>query len=594
MDTLLIAVASAVLYIVAYNTYGRWLSRKIFNLDPARETPSIKRNDGMDYVPSDRSVVFGHHFTSIAGTGPIVGPAIAVIWGWVPALLWVVFGSILIGAVHDFAALVMSLRNQGRTIGDYCGDIINRRVRLLFLTIIMFALWIVIAIFGLVIATVFAAFPQSVGPVWLQIPIAMTLGWWVYRRAGSPLLGSLASVVLMYLSIWLCSHFPALQLSPDKLPGWISPIGFWTILLLIYCFIASILPVQVLLQPRDYINSHQLMLAMGLLLLGIVVARPALSGVAPAFRTGVEGAPMIFPFLFIIIACGACSGFHCLVSSGVSSKQLRSEADAQYVGYGAMLLEGMLAVIVILACCAGLGLGWNGLTGSEAWSAKYASWSSAQGLGNVMTAVVAGGGNLINAVGIPQEFAQGILGVFIASFAATTLDSSTRLQRYVISELGATIQLPALSNKYIATGLAVVSGLALAMFDVATHAEGFLEGLKSGGKGALTLWPLFGAVNQLLAGLALLVATVWLYRKGKPVVITLIPMVFMLLMTGWGLGAELHKFAFGESRNLALLFIGGTILLLEIWMIVEAVVYTMGLRAQRAAGKELPELVESA
>lgn len=596
MDTLLIAVGAGVLYLVAYHTYGKWLARRIFGLDPARPTPATVREDGRDYVPSRKEMVFGHHFTSIAGTGPIVGPAIAVVWGWLPALLWVLFGSILIGAVHDFSALVMSLRNQGRTIGDFCGDIVNRRVRILFLVIIMFALWVVIAIFGLVIATVFARFPQAVIPVWFQIPVAVALGWWVYKRNGSPLAGSIVSVVVMYLSIWLCSHYTALQISPDRLPSFISPLGFWTVLLLVYCFVASTLPVQILLQPRDYINSHQLMLAMGLLGLGIVVARPELVGVAPAVRPNVEGAPMMFPFLFITIACGACSGFHCLVSSGVSSKQLKSEGDAQYVGYGAMLLEGMLAVVVILACCAGLGLGFNGLSGSDAWASKYSGWGSANGLGNVMAAVVAGGGNLIGSLGIPADFAQGILGVFIASFAATTLDSSTRLQRYVISELASTVKVPALKNMFVATGIAVVSGLFLAMFDV-FQADSLAEGLKKGGKGGMALWPLFGATNQLLAGLALLVATVWLYRKNKPVWITGLPMIFMLAMTGWGLVSELGGMltpADGEPRNVLLLAIGTIILVLEIWMVAEACIFLAKLRAKRAAGIALPDLVESA
>ncbi len=598
MDTLFIAVGSAILYIVAYRTYGRWLSRKIFNLDPGRKTPASVHEDGKDYVPSHRSMVFGHHFTSIAGTGPIVGPAIAIVWGWLPALIWVLVGSIFIGAVHDFAALVMSLRNQGRTIGDYCGDIINRRVRLLFLIIIMFALWIVIAIFGLVIAVVFQMFPQSVLPVWFQIPISVALGWWVYKRSGNAFIGSIVSVALLYASIWLTSHFEFLQISPDMLPGWISPVVFWTVLLLTYCFIASTLPVHVLLQPRDYINSHQLLLAMGLLALGILWARPEMTSAAPTVRMKVEGAPLLFPFLFITIACGACSGFHCLVSSGVSSKQLKSEGDAQYVGYGAMLLEGMLAVIVILACTAGLGMGFgteNGLlTGAEAWNAKYANWGSASGLGNVLTAVIAGGGNLISSLGIPEEFAMGIIGVFVASFAATTLDSSTRLQRYVISELGNTIRVPQLKNIFVATAIAVISGFILAVFDVFTSPDGIAQGLRTGGKGGMILWPLFGATNQLLAGLALLVATVWLYRKEKPIWITALPMVFMLFVTGWGLLDLMGGFLQAEPRNFLLLSIGAVIFVLELWMVVEAFVYMGSLKALKRSGKEIPELFESA
>ncbi|MDK2970669.1 MAG: carbon starvation protein [Candidatus Sumerlaeota bacterium] len=605
MTTVLIAVASAVLYLVAYHTYGRWLARKIFQLDPSRPVPSQVHEDGKDYVPSPRSVVFGHHFTSIAGTGPIVGPAIAVFWGWLPALLWVLFGSILIGAVHDFASLVMSLRNQGRTIGDYCGDIINRRVRILFLLIIMFALWIVIAIFGLVIASVFKIFPASVFPVWTQIPIAVALGIWI-SRGGNLKLGGIVALLLMYLTIWLSSTFPALQfavLDPGAAaPGGgqtsfglshLSGVGFWTILLLIYCYIASILPVQTLLQPRDYINSLQLIVAMGLLFLGLLAARPEM--VAPAARlTDATGsAPLLFPFLFITIACGACSGFHCLVSSGVSSKQLKSEGDAQFVGYGSMLLEGMLAVLVIIACTAGLGMGSDkGLLGADAWNGQYGLWQ--EGLGASLAAFIPGAANMMERIPfVTHDFARAVMGVFVASFAATTLDSTTRLQRYVISELGNSINVRALMNRHVATGIAVLTGLVLAMFDV-FRADSLLEGLKTGGKGGLVIWPLFGATNQLLAGLALLVATVWLYRKGKPIWLAALPMVFMLTMTGTGLVLNLRTYLLAEKKDWLLILVGMGVLVLQTWMIVEAATYLWRLRARKAQGIALPELVESA
>lgn len=604
METVLIAVGSAILYVVAYHTYGKWLARKIFNVDPERTVPSIARSDGKDYVPSHRDIVFGHHFTSIAGTGPIVGPAIAVIWGWLPALLWVLFGSIFIGAVHDFASLVMSLRNQGRTIGDFCGDIINKRVRILFLLIIMFTLWIVIAIFGLVIAVVFSNFPQAVLPVWLQIPIAVGLGIYLIR-GGKPSLGGIVAVVLMFITVVLAGEFDWMRLmvvsessgaAGEIVFPWTSPIVFWTILLLIYCYIASILPVQTLLQPRDYINSYQLIIAMGLLFLGVLAARPEMVAPATNFHgNNLAAAPLVIPFLFITIACGACSGFHCLVSSGVSSKQLRSESDAQYVGYGAMLLEGMLAVLVILACCAGLGMGFKGLVGQEAWLAQYSSWSG--GLSAVLPALISGAGNMMTSLPlISQPVAEAIVGVFIASFAATTLDSSTRLQRYVISELADTVHVGALKNRYVATSLAVLSGLALATFDV-FRAPTLGEGLRSGGMGGMTLWPLFGATNQLLAGLALLVATVWLYRKGKPMWITGLPMVFMLAMTGAGLVMQLNAFlnpASGKEPNWFLFIVGTAIFLLQVWMIVEALLFVLRLRAEKSKGLPLPELIESA
>lgn len=383
MFTLLIALASFFGFIIAYNTYGRYLSRKIFSLSTDSDVPSKMLRDDKDYLPTKKEVIFGHHFTSIAGTGPIVGPAIAVFWGWLPALLWVVFGSIFIGAVHDFGSLVVSMRNHGQTMGQVAGRVINARAKFLFLIILFFALTIVIGIFGLVIAIIFAYYPASVLSVWIEIPIAIAIGFWVYRKGGGLLGASLAALAIMYLCVvigayWLPIKIPAVS----ALGAFGTPIVLWTGILLIYCFIASVLPVWTLLQPRDFINSHQLILALALLLLGLFVAgitgQADLLTSAPAIAKDIPvDAPPIWPFLFITIACGAVSGFHCLVSSGTSSKQLSCETHAKTVGYGGMLLEATLAVIVILACCAGLGMGVKDkqsglmLTGRAAWETKY-------------------------------------------------------------------------------------------------------------------------------------------------------------------------------------------------------------------------------
>ncbi len=333
MTTLLIAVGSFVGFIVAYNTYGRWLAQKVFALDPAADVPSKLLEDGVDYVPSKRSLVFGHHFTSIAGTGPIVGPAIAVFWGWLPALLWVVFGCIFIGAVHDFGALVVSMRNRGQTIGEIAGRMISSRTKILFLLVLFFALTIVLAIFGLVIAAIFDKYPQSVLAVWISLPIAIFIGLRLRYGSQNLLAMSIVSLVLIYATIYIGTYYLPIVLPVS------NPTVVWTIILLVYCAIASVLPVWLLLQPRDYVNSHQLFLALGLLVVGLAVA--CLTGKAdliestPTLTSDLpDGTPPIWPFLFITIACGAISGFHCLVSSGTSSKQLESETDAQLIGYG--------------------------------------------------------------------------------------------------------------------------------------------------------------------------------------------------------------------------------------------------------------------
>ncbi|MFI4897491.1 MAG: carbon starvation protein A, partial [Phycisphaerales bacterium JB059] len=283
MMTVLIALGSFVLYIVAYRTYGRYLARRVFRIDPERVPPSEELCDGVDFVPSRKELVFGHHFTSIAGTGPIVGPAVAVVWGWVPALIWVLVGSIVMGAVHDFGSIVISMRHKGRTVADLAGDVVNARVRLLFLLVVVMGLWIVLAVFGLVIAAVFSIFPSSVLPVICQAPIAIGLGIWM-TRGGSLLLGTVVAVGLMYASIAVSANSEWAQLTlPSMITDHISAIGFWTLVLLAYVAVASVLPVQWLLQPRDYINSWQLLVAMGLLLVGLVVARPPIVAEAVNF-----------------------------------------------------------------------------------------------------------------------------------------------------------------------------------------------------------------------------------------------------------------------------------------------------------------------
>jgi carbon starvation protein len=554
MSSVYLAIGVAVLYLVAYNTYGRFLGRRLFKLSADAIVPSQAQNDGVDFVPTKKPILFGHHFTSIAGTGPIVGPAIAIIWGWVPALVWILVGSVFMGAVHDFGALVVSLRHQGRSIGDVAGDVVNGRVRTLFLLIIFLALWIVVAIFGVVIALVFDMYPQAVIPVWLEIPIAIWLGHMIYRRGAAHLPLSLIAVLVMYVTVVLGAWLP---LKMPALLG-LSPVGVWVIVLLIYAYVASTLPVQTLLQPRDYINSHQLFVAMGLLTLGVLVARPVM--VAPPIHASPAGAPAIWPMLFVVVACGAISGFHSLVSSGTSAKQCDGETSAQAIGYGGMLLEGMLAVFVIIACGAGLAMGLARgdelLTGTEAFTEQYSSWAAAAGLGSKIGAFVTGATNMISRIGIPETVIITVMGVFVVSFAATTLDTATRLQRYVVSELGRAWNVPAVTGKHPATIIAVGTALALAFYN-------------GSGKGALTLWPLFGSVNQLLAGLALLVITVYLARQRARIIYTLLPMIFMLVMTGWAMIVNLKGYLAAE--NWVLLAIGLAVCVLEVWMVIESV-----------------------
>lgn len=555
MESIIMMLTVFVGYIIMYRVYGKFIGSKIFKLNDKNPVPSVELEDGVDFVPTKKEVIFGHHFASIAGTGPIVGPAIAVIWGWLPALIWVFVGSIVMGATHDLGTLIVSMRNQGKSLSEFTGKYINARTKYFLFFIIFLELWIVVAIFGLVIALLFEMFPQSVIPVWLQIPIAVYLGYLVYKKGANLAISSLVAVAVLYLTIVLGSYFPF------EMPGMfgLSSVAIWAIILLIYAFIASVIPVTTLLQPRDYINSHQLVVALILLVLGVLVTgfNGELHTVAPAIRPHPEGSPSLWPFLFITIACGAISGFHALVSSGTSSKQVSKETDSLFVGYGSMLLEGSLATLVIIATTAGIGMGYltkNGevITGVSAWTSHYSSWSAAGGLSSKVGAFVEGAANMIESIGISKSIAMTIMGVFVATFAGTTLDTATRVQRYLLTETFP----KTFKNKYISTAFVVIMALVLV----------FSSG--ADGKGALALWPIFGAVNQTLAALALIVVTIYLKSRSKwGWLVTALPAVFMIAVSLWAVAD--NQFNFGSKHNFMLQALNAIIFISMVWITVE-------------------------
>lgn len=554
----LVFLLALIWFFVMYKLYGNYVAKKIFKLDNKRVTPAHELKDGVDYVPTNKWVVWGHHYTSIAGLGPIVGPSIGVIWGWVPALLWITIGTVFAGAVHDFSALVISMRNKGKSLGEVTAKIVGPRARYLFFIVIFLELWIVIAIFALIMGILFNMYPSSVFPVWMEIPIAILLSHMVFKRGKSLDKWSWIALIAMYATIFIGVFMPI------KLPG--NAIVTWLVIMLVYCYIASVLPVETLLQPRDYINAHELVVAIGLIAIGAVgalIASPQhLAIVAPSFNFYAKGAPSFWPFIFVTISCGAISGFHSLVASGTSSKQVDKESDAKLIGYGGMVSEGILAALVILAVSAGIGTDASTKSaGIALWNQHYASWATASGLGAKIGAFINGSAKMLSYLFGTSAYMKGfvttVMGVFIVSFAGTTLDTATRAQRYVVQEFGKDIHAKWMTKKHPATLIAVVSAFALAM-------------AAPNGKGALILWPLFGTVNQLLAGLALLVATVYLIKKKTHYLITTIPMIFMILMTGWAMVMNIQHF--GKTHNWLLLAIGIIVFVTMLWLIVEAVI----------------------
>ncbi len=544
MNAAILAGIVVVMFAVGYRFYAGFLSRHVFALADDEPVPSRELEDGIDYVPTRLPVLWGHHFASIAGAAPIVGPAIAVIWGWLPALLWVGIGTIFMGATHDFAALVISLRHRGRSIGEISGVVLNRRTRTLFLVIISFLIWVVLAVFAFIIGTLFKSNPGSIFPINVQIVVSMVLGWLIYKR-GIPLfipsiIGYVALLAAVFYGDTFAAAFPAL--------GEISVLS-WVWVLLIYSLVASVLPVWLLLQPRDYLNSHQLVTGLVALGLGLVFLQPTV--VAPAINLNPEGAPSMIPFLFVTIACGAISGFHGLVSSGTTSKQVGRMTDARPIGYGGMLAEGTLGMLAVLAATAGF-------ASTEEWYVHYASWGEANGLAAKLGAFVDGGATFVAALGIPVDAAKTFMAVIVIAFAATSLDTGARIQRLVIAELAESHGVPALTNRYLASVLGIGAALLLAV-------------TQGGGDGGLALWPLFGTTNQLVAGVTLLVVSIWLKHQGKPVVFTLIPMALVASVTLWAMTGELLEYYADFERLWLLAISGSVILVLDIWILIEGV-----------------------
>jgi carbon starvation protein len=486
--------------------YSRFIAERIYRLDHSFVTPAHELEDGIDYVPTNRYVLWGHHFTSVAGAAPIVGPAIAVYWGWVPAVLWVVFGTIFFAGVHDFGALWASNRHKGRSMGALSEAVVGTRTRSLYMIVVFLLLLMVNSVFGVVIASSFVSTPSAVFPAWAAIVVALVIGQLVHRRFNLIVL-SLGGVAVLYWSIYAGSSLP-LEL-PRGLFG-LEPQANWIIILFVYAAIASMLPVWVLLQPRDFINGMQLVVGLILLYGSVFLFMPDIS--APAFNSPLSASgPPIVPLLFVTIACGAVSGFHGIVASGTTSKQLDKETDARFVGYLGAVGEGTLALITIVTVSS-VALAAT----PEAWRAIYHEFGST-GAGTF----IAGGANLIeHGWGIPAHVAQTLLATMVVLFAGTTMDSGVRLQRYIVQEWGLIYRIPLLTNGYLATCLAVGTCLLLA----------FGAGGASGG-GGMIIWPLFGATNQILAGMTLLIISVFLIKLGRPSYYTMLPMLFVFTMS---------------------------------------------------------------
>jgi carbon starvation protein len=550
MPGIVVLVIVLAIFALGYRYYSSYIAAKVYGLDPEFLVPSREFEDGVDYIPTNKHVLFGHHFTSVAGAAPIVGPAIAVFWGWGPALAWVVLGTVFAAGVHDFGSIVVSVRNKGRNIGTLTGAVINPRARTLFLLIIFFLLTLVNAVFAVVIANLFVGNPGAVVPIFLEIPLAIGIGQYIYKKKTGALIPSIVGVVLLYVMIPVGQAFP-ITLDAVVDPLGITPRTGWIIIMFAYAFIACRLPVWVLLQPRDYINSHQLFIALAVIFLGLSIGLDTVD--APFLNDAVpEGSPSWFPFLFVTIACGAISGFHSLVASGTTSKQIASEPDARYVGYMGAVGEGSLALGAVLAVSAGLA------TSLSEWEAAYPDFGTAStgAVGNFVSGIA----QFVSYLGVPTATGAIFAAVVVISFAATTMDTGVRLQRYIIQEIGELAGIKVLARSiWLSTVLAVLVPFGMALVP-GPDERGFTFG---------RLWTLFGTTNQLTAGLALSVIAVWVLRRGRPALPVIIPLVFLLAMTSYALVLNLIDFV--DQGDWLLATLDAVIFVLAVWLIIEAV-----------------------
>jgi len=485
MNLLTILILAIVVFLIAYNVYGSYLD-KLMGVDEKAKTPAHTMNDGVDYVPAKAPVLLGHHFASIAGAGPITGPIAAVVFGWLPCFLWIVLGSVFVGGVHDYFGLITSVRHKGKSVGEIIGQYVGKSARTWFLLFTWLTLVLIIAVFAILTAQAFAANGSVATAGFLMMLIALGMGFALYRANISLPIVTVGGVILLFVAIWISLNWPFLFFNQVT----------WTWILMGYVILASILPVWVLLQPRDYLSSFLLYAALIGGVIGIFIVRPTL--VYPSYTTFKTGVGYLFPMLFVTIACGAVSGFHSLVASGTTSKQLSNEKDARMIGYGSMLIEGVLAVI---------SLGAAAMLTQEGMKVGLAEWGGAVGV------FAHGMGKFLAGLGVPEETGIVFGSLTVSAFLITTLDTATRLGRYSFEELTAE-KFPAVSNKFYGTFITVIFSGALALT----------------GQWA-AIWPMFGSANQLLAGLALMGATAYLAHLGKQFKITAYPMAFMMIVT---------------------------------------------------------------
>ena len=567
----ILIIACLFFYFIGYCFYAGRLDSELIQPDEAQATPAVEKNDGVDYVPSKPLVLFGHNFASIAGAGPVIGPIIAMHhFGWAITLVWILLGNVFIGAVHDYLTLMVSVRNRGSSIADIAESTMGYRAKAVFAIFLILAMLLVIAVFGVVAAKTLIAQPEMVFPTFAIIPVSMILGWCIYKKNLNLQMVSTIAVLAVVLNIYIGFKTP-IPLPEEGVMGF-SPLIFWFVILMIYAGIASILPVQTLLQPRDYLSTYILFGSMALAILGLLWVGPELN--TPAWRGAMsEEQGPVWPMLFVLVACGAVSGFHSLVAGGTTSKQLATEIQGKIISYGGMLSEGVVAVVTVLLV--GGGLYWVAPQGSGIDMAQLGFRETLQSGGWIL-AFGNGFGNIVNQMlpFLSFTFASMIAVLALNTFVLTTLDTAVRITRFLVQEsLGEKI--PTFKNKYAVTTTVV-----------------FVAYLIGATDGWQKIWPIFGATNQLIAAVALFVVATWLMAVKKPTQYVLYPAIFMVITTIGALSWQAYRFLTAAQPNL---FLGLTaIVLIGLAMFVgnEGMQALRGKRIVSVSGTEIPSRAE--
>ncbi|MEW5982415.1 MAG: carbon starvation protein A [Acidobacteriota bacterium] len=535
LNAALVGVLGAIWFVLAYRWYGGFIARRLIQPDDGRATPAHAQRDNVDFVPANRAILFGHHFSSIAGAGPIVGPMLAYsLFGWLPALVWIFAGSVFIGAVHDYTAMMASVRSRGVSVADIAKVHVSATARWIFSVFLWLALVLVIAVFAVLTAQTLAEKPEIVVPTLGLMLLAMLFGTLVYRGGVNLWVGTAVALVVMVALIVAGDHYP--------IP---ASYEFWLVFALVYSFVAATLPVWFLLQPRDYLSMYILVAGLALGFVSLLIMRPAITG--PAFIGVSSSSGPLWPILFITVACGAVSGFHSVVSSGTSAKQLARESDARLVAFGGMLTEGALAMLVVLLMSAVLF--WDRAPSEGLSDFVFRSVLAEKGANITFGRAM---GRAIESIGIPLNYGIAFGVLMLNAFILTTLDTCTRLTRFIVVE-SAGQKVGILRNRFVATAVGLVAAYFLTL-----------------GNGWRVLWPAFGAANQLIAALSLLVVSAYLFGYGKRTVYTIVPGIFMLATTEGALFYQLF-WQYLPAKNVPLAIVATV--LMALGLVVAAEVY---------------------